>query len=209
MNQPVDDSTAGLSRSLAEQGYWPARAAQLLAEQKYSAVVELCKRSLIAEPKMISGRLIYGRALYAAGQHESAAEQFYYVLSLDPDNAAALKYLGDIRFAEGDELAAAANYARVLEIDPQSTGLKCELRPAGRETTRTITLTRPPEGERSRPRPKREIPFYTETIGDLYMRQGHADLAVEVFELLAERNRNPRLVEKLTQAREQLKTKGR
>jgi len=127
---------------LVASGYWPARAAQFLADGTWSRVVEICKESLDEEPGCCSGRLIYARALYHAGQVESATEQFYRVLALDAENIVALKYLGDIKFTEHDEPAALAHYRRVLEIDPYCHALRSPIKSSRPETTRTITLTR-------------------------------------------------------------------
>jgi len=196
-----------LVEKLSAQGYRPAQAAKYLAEGNYSRAVQICKEHLAEEPQSISGRLIYASALYHAGQTGSASEQFYQVLLLDPDNLVALKYLGDVKFAEGDEVAAMANYSRILEIDPYCEGLKSDLKDVKKVTTRTITLSRQAESPAiTQASVGRRIPFYTETIGDLYLAQGHPRLAAEVFRTLSERNHNPRLAEKLTEAERRMKS---
>jgi tetratricopeptide (TPR) repeat protein len=202
MFKQPDVKNADLVRELSAQGYWPAQAANYLSEGRYSRAIETCKEHLGEEPKLVSGRLIYALALCRARQTKSAAEQFYRVLSVDPDNLVALKHLGDIKFNEGDEVAAMANYARILEIDPYCKGLRSDLRTTEGQTTRIITLSRQAESttEKEATPPRWKIPFYTETIGDLYLAQGHPKLAAEVYRTLNERNQNPRLVEKLAQA---------
>ena len=210
MFKQPDVKKADLVRELSAQGYWPAQAAKYLSEGRYSRAIEICKEHLREEPQSLSGRLIYALALYGAGQTNSAAEQFYRVLSVDPDNLVALKHLGDIKFAQGDEMAAMANYARVLEIDPYCRGLKSDLRTTEIRTTRTITLSREAESptEKEADTPTRwKIHFYTETIGDLYLAQGHPRLAAEVFRTLNEKNHNPRLAEKLAQAVSRIREK--
>jgi tetratricopeptide (TPR) repeat protein len=189
---------------LAAGGYWVAQAAKAVQEGRYSAAVRLCKEYLPETPDLVSGHVVYGIALHDAGQMESAAEQFHRVLALDPDNLLALKYLGDLKFAGGEEFAALANYRRILEIDPHCRGLACSLQRRPADTTRTVTLKRPtPEGGPSRtPAPLRDIPFYTETIGDLYLVQGYSRMATTVYRKLMEQNTNPRLAEKLARAEE-------
>ena len=191
-----------LTERLAADGYWPAQAAISLAEGKYATAVRLCKESLADQSELVSGRLVYAQALYRAGQAESATEELHRVLALDPDNQVALKILGDIRFEAGEIPSAMANYRRVLEIDPHSQGLNCVLqKPEKKATTRTITISRQYEPSGRRPTESlREIPFVTETMGDLYLAQGHNRLAGEVFRRLLEKNQHPRLVEKLARA---------
>ena len=195
------------SDSLAETNYWPAVAASYLATGKYSAVVELCKEHLAESPELLSGRLLYARALFEAGQMESASEQFYQALALDTDNCVALKYLGDIAFRTGDEFAAFSYYSRVLELDPHCRGIRSELKPKPAQTTRTINLVRHEETAAPVTGPLRSIPFYTETMGDLYLKQGHARLAAEVFRTLNESAPRPSLLEKLKLAEEKARDK--
>jgi len=194
-----------LTDHLADQGYWVATAARRLEQEKYSEVVSLCLEGLEIDPNLISGRLIYAQALHRSGQAETAAEQFRRVLALDPDNIVALKLLGDIRFDSGEIGAALANYGRVLEIDPFCRGLKSQLEPPSSYTTRTITLTRRSETRAESAEFLREIPFFTETIGDLYLTQGYPRLAACVFRTLVERGDSPRIAEKLALAEGKIK----
>lgn len=162
------------------------------------------------EPDLLSGRIIYARSLYHAGQMEAAADQFYLVLVRDPENVVALKYLGDIKFAQGDEFAAMANYERVLEIDPYCRGLASAVEPRRKETTTTITLRHAGEpADHGAPAALRQVPFVTETMGDLYLAQGHPRLAAVVFRSLQQQVENPRLAEKLAQAERTAKEKDR
>lgn len=196
-----------LTDRLADRGYWVAIAAKRLGEGKYSEVVRLCGENPEADLTLLSARLIYAQALYRSGQIDSATDQFHKVLSVDPENITALKYLGDISHASGDSFAAVANYGRVMEIDPYCRGLKSEIRQPRSRSTRTITLLGRPE---TRPEPAdrlREIPFFTETIGDLYLTQGHPRLAAAVFRKLTESDESPRIAEKLSLAESKIKEK--
>ena len=209
MSEVSTTTTESLTDKLARRGYWPARAARFLAEGKYSQAVEICREYLPESPNVISGRLVNGISLHLTGQTKSAEQQFLYVLSLDPDNVVALKYLADIRFSQGDEIAAMTAYRRILEIDPNNKGLQCELVQKPEKSTRTISLVRGSEEVKpERKTPLRPIPFYTETIGDLYLAQGHPRLAAEVFRNLSGKNSDPRLIEKLMAAEGKIKEKG-
>jgi len=213
MSDSTETQKQDTTGTLASGGYLPAIAAKHLAAGEYSRVVEICKQHLESYRHLLSINLLYARALFHAGQFDSAEEQFYIVLARDPDNIVALKHLGDIRFSRGDEMAAMANYRRVLEIDPSCHGLKMEIHGLReQESTHTIKLVKR-EPRAAIPQKKREktvlaqIKFYTETMGDLYLTQGHARLASEVFESLLETNNNPRISEKLAAARRKKKEK--
>lgn len=209
MFRPVEESADKSARRLAASGYWPARAAVFLAEGKFSRAVEVCNANLTEQPDLISGRLILAKALLKAGQIEAAARQFSQVMARDADNLVALKFLGDIKFAEGDTAAALALYGRILEIDPDCRGIRSPIKRASTETTRTITLKRVTEPKTTHPTSMKPhaIPFITETLGDLYLQQGHPRLAAQVFQTIAEHNSSPRIADKLAEAEHRISEK--
>lgn len=202
MFKPSEESGSSLAMKLASQGYWPARAARFLEQGKLSAAVGLCRENLQADPNLLSGRLIYARALFHAGQSESAEEQFYRALALDPESMVALKYLGDIKFAANDEVSALAFYGRVAAGSSGWKALKSDLSPRRPPTTRTIKLVRGSSNRVGKGQDVvlRPILFCTETMGDLYLAQGYPRLAQKVFQTLNTQSRSERLQEKLKQA---------
>ncbi len=208
MTESGINSLTSTAVRLADAGYWAATAIERLDEGKYSDVIQICRENFARSPKLVSGRLAYATALHLSGQTESATDEFHHVLALDPDNQAALKYLGDIRYTSGDLAEGLACYRRILEIDPGCRGVKSSIQKRRTTTTRTITLAR---GRETLPGaeepPLREIPFFTETMGDLYMKQGHPRLAAEVFRRLCESGSAPRLGEKLSQAESKIREK--
>jgi hypothetical protein len=89
------------------------------------------------------------------------------------------------------------------EIDPSGGELNSDVGVARPQPVRTITISHeaePTVDDSDASAPKWKIHFYTETIGDLYLAQGHLRLAAEVFRTLNERNHNHRLAEKLAEA---------
>lgn len=206
-----EQSGSSLAAKLAFQGYWPARAARFFEQGKLSAAVGLCRENLQAEPNLLSGRLIYAKALFHAGQLESAEEQFYRSLALDPGNMVALKYLGDIKFAANDGIAALAFYGRVARSDFGWKVLKSDLlshRPATARTIKLVrgTVTRVGKEQDVNLRP---IPFCTETMGDLYLAQGYPRLAQKVFQTLKSHGQSNGLQEKIDQAERKIKERER
>ncbi len=205
----IDKCPIDLTSELSSRGYLPAQAARLLDEGKYSSSVESCKEHLGQHPHSVSGLLIYAQALHRAGQIETAAEQYYRVLAIDPDNLVALKNLGDIRFAGGDQVSALANYSRILEIDAHCRGLKSDVKrsiPTAQKTIAPARLAAAPV-ENETPARSNRIPFFTETIGDIYLAQGHAGLAAEVYRVVGAGNNDTRLSEKLALAESKIKDK--
>ena len=201
-------SSESPAERLAAAGYWAAQAAKSLAEAKCADAIRICREHLQRSSRMASGHAIYAGALLASGQSDLAAEEFRKVRASDPDHQVALKALGDIAFDANDTATALAYYHRILELDPGCRGLKSRLAVPVKHITRTVTLTRPAEksGIRSE-RPGVEIPFYTETIGDLYLAQGYPRLAADVFRHLSQNSRTPRLADKLALAESKIKEK--
>jgi tetratricopeptide (TPR) repeat protein len=193
---------------LNQSGYWPAIAYNFLNQCLYSKAVEVCRENLDEDPNLLSGRLIYARALYYAGQFESSRKQFNKVISIDPENITALKYIGDLNFAEDNIAGAMACYEKVLLLNHESKSLKSSFEAGRSKTTSTITLVRTEEKTiKEKNTTLREIPFYTETIGDLYLNQGFPRLAAEVFKRLESQQNNPRINDKLKIAEVKIKEK--
>jgi predicted Zn-dependent protease len=191
-----EGSDRSSTERLATGGYWPAQAALHLHNGEYAMAVSLCREQLDGSPELLSVRLVYARALQASGQGEAAAEQLYEILARDPDNLVALKCLADFHFENGDEGPAMLLYERIWTLDPLGHGLHCSIKRT-RETTRTLTLTRASEGEDA----EAPVPIIvSETIGDLYLSQGHNRMAAEVFRRLSLTNPHPRIKSKLSQA---------
>lgn len=197
-----------LSEILNNQGYWPAQAERFLNEGKYSRTVEICKQHLSVDIHLVSGWIVYAKALFFAGQVDLAEENFYRVLSHDPDNLVSLKFLGDIKFRQGDEVSAMANYSRILEIAPFCSGLRSSLKRKTEAATKTVVLQRKPEKAVKRNESNlREIPFYTETVGDIYLAQGHTRLAAKVYRSLIDKSSNPKLIDKLEKLEKEINIK--
>jgi tetratricopeptide (TPR) repeat protein len=58
--------------------------------------VAACRTGLERHPSYLSARVTLGRALQALGEHAAARSEFEYVLSLAPDNLAAIRGLAEL-----------------------------------------------------------------------------------------------------------------
>jgi tetratricopeptide (TPR) repeat protein len=159
------------------------------------------------EPDILSGQIILARTLYHSGQFDEAEKWFYKVLQTDPENMVALKYLGDIKAGNGDDTTAFAYYNRVLKYDPGGEALSSAIDDKPLSRTRILNLRHHSEKSETSREQVRQIPFITETVGDLLLSQGHPRLALEVFQGLMASNEDPRLKEKAEKVAEILKNK--
>ncbi|MCH7947004.1 MAG: tetratricopeptide repeat protein [candidate division Zixibacteria bacterium] len=182
--------------------FWPLKAESFLNDKDYRRTIEICEANLNDSEVTLSGRLIYALALYHLKDFDQAADQFYDVLTKDPDNLTALKYLGDIHYQQEDVVTALASYSRVMELDPNTRGLKCEVAFARTEEPSTIKIVRPPETTQTVSELPADSPFMTETMGDLYLRQGQPNLALEIFRELSRRHHDSRFKIKLAEVEE-------
>jgi tetratricopeptide (TPR) repeat protein len=186
-----------LTTHLFSKGYWPAVAQVYLDKKDYARVIEYCVPRAAENPDILSAKVIYARALYHSGQFEIAEEKFYGILQIDPDNLVALKYLGDIKFRHGDKVGSFLFYSRVLKIDPYTRGLSCPLEKTAPAETR-ITIIKKGGDIAARPiRRFRQLPFKTETAGDILLAQGHTRMAMEIFRRLAKKSSHPRILDKI------------
>src|SRR5690349_6870008 len=86
----------------------------------FEQAIFICQEFLPQQPGHMSGHIVYGQALFESGRHDEARSVFETALALDPENLIALRHLGDIARAQGDNETARAWYRRVLESDPRN-----------------------------------------------------------------------------------------
>jgi tetratricopeptide (TPR) repeat protein len=85
--------------------------------------IEICRAQLAEMPGHMSGQIVFGQALYEAGDFEEARQVFERAIALDPENLIALRSLGDMSLQAGDTTEARTWYTRLLEADPKDTAV--------------------------------------------------------------------------------------
>ena len=74
--------------------------------------IAICRTYVPQQPGHMSGHIVFGQALFEAGDHDEARGVFEAALGLDPENLLALRHLGAI--VERHDVVGAA----VVRIDP-------------------------------------------------------------------------------------------
>lgn len=85
--------------------------------------IEICRAQLAQMPGHMSGQIVYGQALYEAGEFDEARQVFERALTLDPENLIALKTLGDMALQRGNTAEARGWYAKLLDADPKDAAV--------------------------------------------------------------------------------------
>lgn len=83
--------------------------------------IEICRAQLEHMPGHMSGQIVYGQALYEAGEFDEARRVFERALTVDPENLIALRSLGDMSLQAGNTAEARSWYVRLLDADPKDT----------------------------------------------------------------------------------------
>ncbi|MGI8508000.1 MAG: tetratricopeptide repeat protein [Gemmatimonadaceae bacterium] len=117
--------------------------------------IELCRTYLPQQPSHMSGYIVYGQSLFDAGRGDEAAAVFKQALTLDPENIIALRYLGDVARADGDNAGAMQWYGKVLELDPRNEDMANQITALASPSTRKT-----PRNERVAPPTVRPEPEY-------------------------------------------------
>src|SRR3979409_1817495 len=81
--------------------------------------IEICRAHLAQMPGHMSGQIVYGQALFEAGEWDEAKTVFERGLTLDPENLIALRSLGDMALQADKTSEARAWYTRLLDADPK------------------------------------------------------------------------------------------
>lgn len=85
--------------------------------------IEICRAQLAQMPGHMSGQIVFGQALYEAGEFDEARQVFERALTLDPENLIALRSLGDMSLQSGNTVEARSWYTRLLDADPKDTAV--------------------------------------------------------------------------------------
>ena len=85
--------------------------------------IEICRAHLAQMPGHMSGQIVFGQALFEAGEWDEARAVFGRALALDPENLIALRSLGDMALQAGDTAEARTWYMRLLDADPKDTAV--------------------------------------------------------------------------------------
>ncbi|MCU0623700.1 MAG: tetratricopeptide repeat protein [Gemmatimonadaceae bacterium] len=93
--------------------------------------IDICRQHLAEQPSHMSGHIVFGQALFEAGQLDEAGQVFTAALALDPENLIALRHLGDIARGQGDARSAQGWYQRVLDADPRNEEIAALVRELG------------------------------------------------------------------------------
>ena len=80
--------------------------AQLAEEYRrggdFEEAIKICREGLARHPGYLSAQVTLGRALIESGQYDEARQELEAVLSVAPDNLAAIRGLADIHQLHGD-----------------------------------------------------------------------------------------------------------
>ncbi len=188
-----------------------SRAFLQLAEEyrrlgRYQDAVQVCLDGLARHPAYHTARISLGRTYMEAGNLEAARRSLSEVLELAPENHLAGKLLADVQRRIGDVAGAAETYRSILRYYPADREVGALLQnllktqpPATRSSDpaleyRSEDIQRASPGNvrpavdsvpRSAPAelgpPQDDDALQTNTLAELYLRQGLVDRAVEVY----------------------------
>lgn len=171
-------------------------------EGNLEEALKVCKRGLEKHPSYTSARVVFGRILQDKGNHEEAAAEFKKVLDADPENLMAHSLMGSIYVSKGDFQAAIEEYQKILTLNPDDeetqASLKQAIEKAAGEQKKQKPAKKEPEGSGAKGQTRESTASLT--IAELYLKQGHFDKAIEVYqELLANDPQNLMLRQKLSE----------
>ena len=162
----------------------------------------ICKKGLEKHPNYTSARVVLGRIYQEQEKIEQAVIEFKKVLEIDPENLIAHSLLGKIYIVRGDYQSAIEEYQKILTLNPDDEETQEALKEAIEKAAGEQKSSSKPPKELLTPEKKNPPNESTAslTIAELYLKQGHFDKAIEVFqELLANDPQNLMLRQKLVE----------
>jgi tetratricopeptide (TPR) repeat protein len=180
--------------------------------------LEILERGLERHPEYMSAHIVHARCLMDLGRQERAVEVWSRVLELDPQNLVALRALAELAIAAGDRVVARTWAERLLHVDPlneEAARLVAETAPdISRADRDAVDAAAEREGVDATGDPARDTAadtdesetsrhsgMITETMADLYVRQGLYEEAAYIYwELVKRQPADPNLRERLARA---------
>ena len=177
--------------------------------------LEILERGLERHPEYMSAHIVHARCLMDLGRQEKAVAAWSRVLELDPQNLVALRALAELAIAAGDRVVARTWAERLLHVDPlneEAARLVAETAPdipsrADLDTVdaaaerESVDATGDPAADPDESGTSRHSGMITETMADLYVRQGLYEEAAYIYwELVKRQPADPNLRERLAQA---------
>jgi hypothetical protein len=167
--------------------------------------IRVCRRGLKYRPSYVTGHIVLGRSLLELGDLAAAEDEFYKVLTLEPDHLAAIRFLCTIATRHGDQDRSDRLRRRLRVLDPFVQGaLDRDVQPEaecdGVATDESVSdevvekvLPDDPAADllpaEAEPVQKEadgaEFPFVSLTLARLYARQGHRGEAERVVRLVS------------------------
>ncbi|HEV2130654.1 MAG TPA: tetratricopeptide repeat protein [Longimicrobiaceae bacterium] len=162
-----------------------ANAYRQLGELEHAEV--LLTDGLKRHPEYLSAHIVLGRCYLDRGALPAAEEEFRRVLAIDAQNLIALRTLGEVATEQGRLAEAERWYAELLDADPLNEEARRALAGLAHTGEASADEGQGEDGE-----------VVTETIAELYARQGFYDRAAAVYrELLRRRGHSPELARRL------------
>jgi len=161
--------------------------------------IQVCLEGLRDHPNYASARVVLGRAYLEKGALSEAEAEFLRVIELSPDNLLAHRTVGEIYQRQGRWAEALVHYQTVLDLNPFDREVKellaeleasKDLSGEGRVPAEEKVLEKEAQPQaplsflERGPLSEQEEVLATETLGDLYLQQGHRDRSIQIFELL-------------------------
>ncbi|HVZ79619.1 MAG TPA: tetratricopeptide repeat protein [bacterium] len=164
--------------------------------------LSICKRGLEKHPNYTSARVVLGRVFQDQGKTDEAQTEFKKVLDSDPENIQAHSLLGSLFIQKGEHQAAIEEFQKVLTLNPDDEQVQESLRQAIEKAASQQKNPKADKKETAAIEKKTGTKDSTAsvTIAELYLKQGHFDKAIEVYqELLGNDPQNLMLRQKLAE----------
>jgi Tfp pilus assembly protein PilF len=179
-------------------------AKELADAGQFGKAIEVLQQGLKKFPKMVSARVLLGEIYWTSGDASLARMELEQVIKTTPDNFAAHRKLALIYRDVGDKHAAAKACEAVLQANPKDREMKNLLEeilgePAGGKPKEEAKVApskkaKGKDAPASAERPDTVVmegskeETDSETLAELYIKQGHRDKGLEVYRRLVEKD---------------------
>lgn len=196
-----EEKTGEIKLSDFESSFFIQEAESLRLQGKYDEAIQTCKEGLKKMPDALLGRLLLGRCYLETGRIVEARKELERVARVVEECLPVYKLLSKVYLEEKDVEKALEVLRKTLYFPPAEEGLPKKVTPLEMEMlhrgSRPPFATPPPfqkpsqapqvpVTEEKKPVGEEEIPakppIPTDTLAEIYIKQGHLDRALEVYQ---------------------------
>jgi len=222
-----EEKTGEIEIPSSDSSLFVQEAESLRLQKKYDEAIQVCREGLKKTPEALSGRLILGRCYLESNRIPEARKELEKVAQIVEECLSVYKVLAQVYLEEKNVDKALEALRKTLLLPGAEEGAPKKVTPLEMgllhrgshppfatppafqmEPSKAVTPAPPEIKTAPEEDPSAKAAIQTDTLAEIYVKQGHLDRALSVYQdILARDPQNAAALEKLESLKERIKKK--